>query len=156
VDFFDKNFFDNDGILLKSIIKFPSPTNQTMILFKQEHELAMGGPLMGQASILLENQVLVKLDGIFSEQVLWQTNGQYVALAKWSKEEGRHVNHKICVIDLQNLQIAEFEKPIFIKRFMQFKDDIIECEYYERQRAKVFVGELKDLIFESLHNKNAS
>jgi len=127
-----------------------------MILFKGEHELAMGGPLMGRASILLENRVLVELDGIFSDQVLWQTNGQYVALAKWSKEDGRHVNHKICVIDLQNLQISEFEEAIFIKQFLRFKDDVVECEYYEKQKAKVFVGEVKNLIFKSLRNKNAA
>ena len=127
-----------------------------MILFKGEHELVMGGPLMGRASILLENRVLVELDGIFSEQVLWQTNGQYVALAKWSEEEGIHVNHKICVIDLQELQIGEFEESIFIKRFLQFKDYVIECEHYEKQRAEVFVGKVKSLIFKSLRNKNAA
>jgi hypothetical protein len=127
-----------------------------MILFKDEYELAMGGPLMGQASVLLENRVLVKLDGIFSEQVLWQTNGKYVALAKWSKEEKRYVNHKICIIDLQNLQIGEFEEAIFVKRFSQFKDDVIECEYYEKQRVKFFVGNLKNLTFKSLRSKNAA
>jgi hypothetical protein len=150
-----RSFFDNNGVLLKNIRKFSSPVNQTAILFKDEHELAMGGPLMGQAGIILENQALISLDGIFSEKVLWREDGQYVALAKWSDEEGRHVNHKICIIDVYNLKIAEFEKIIFIKQFSRFKGDTIECEYYAKQKMGIFDGKLGDLVFKDLHGKSA-
>ena len=134
-----------------------SPINQIMILFKDEHELGMGGPLIGKTALLLENRVLIVLEGLFSEEVLWQTNGQYVALAKWSNSSGRHNNHKVCIIDIQSLQIGEFEDLMFVKRFTQFKDDTIECEYYEKQQStRVFVGKVKDLRFKSLRKKNAA
>ena len=125
-----------------------------MILFKEEHELAMGGPLMGKAGLLLENRVLIMLDGIFSEKVLWQTNGHYVALAKWSLSEGRHPNQRVCIVDAQNLQIGEFEELIFVKHFTLFKDDAIECEYYENHNIKGFVRNLKNLKFKSLRKQN--
>ena len=157
MDFFDKDFFDNDGVLQKRIRKFVSPINQTMILFKDEHELAMGGPLIGKTALLLENRVLIRLEGLFSEEVLWQTNGQYVALAKWSNSAGRHKNHKVCIIDVQNSQIGEFEDLMFVKQFTQFSGDTIECEYYEKQQStRVFVGKVKDLRFNSLRKKNAA
>jgi len=70
------------------------------------------------ASLLLENHVLIKLDGIFSEEGLWQKNGQYIALAKWPRSEGKYTNHKVYIFDLQ---IGEFEESIFIKHFIQFK-----------------------------------
>jgi len=153
---YDSNYFDKDGILLKRIWKFMSPINQTMILFKDEHELAMGGPLLGKASLLLENRVLIHLDGIFSEQVLWQTSGQYVALAKWADTTRRNLSHKVSIIDVQNLQVGAFQESMFIKQFTRFTDKTVECEYYEQQSTKVFVGNLENLKFESLRKRNAA
>ena len=145
---YDNNYFDNDGILLKRIWKFISPINQTMIFFKDEHELAMGGPLLGKASLLLENRVLIHLDGIFSEQVLWQTSGKYAALAKWSDTTRRNLSHKVCVLDVQNLQICEFQELMFLKQFTRFTDKIVECEFYQQQSTRVFVGDVENLKFE--------
>ena len=155
MDFFDKDFFDKDGVLLKDVWRFLSPTSQTMILFKSKHELAMGGPLIGSAGLLLENRVLIRLDGSFSEEVLWQTNGEYAALAKWCTLEGRHVNHKVSVIDLHKLTIGEFEETMFVKQFTRFQDKTVECEYYEKQKVKVFSGRFENLSFKSLRNINA-
>lgn len=148
-------FFDKNGNLLRGILKFPSSDNGTMILFKEEHELAMGGPLLGIACLLLKNGALFNLDGTFGDKVLWQAEEKYVALVKWHRsEEGRHINHRVCILDVQGLQIGEFEEPIFIKQFTQFKDNTIECEYSEKHHTKVFVGKLQNLKFKSICKQN--
>ena len=153
----DNEFFDDKGALQKMAYKFASPTTQAMLLFKAEHELAMGGPLIGKAALVPESGTLIRLEGLFSDEVLWHVNGQFVAVAKWATSRGRHEKHKVCILDAQNLQVGEFEDLMFVKHFTQFKDDTIACEYYERpQVTSLFVGQVKDLRFASLRDKNAA
>ncbi len=93
--------------MFENVRRFLSPINQAVIVFQIEHELAMGGPLFGRVSLLFENQDPIKINGIFDEHVLWQIDGQYVALARWPDMKSKYLRQKLCVIDAPNLQTAD-------------------------------------------------
>lgn len=98
-----------------------SPNRRYKIEYHNLYEIAMGAPLIGRCSLIVNNHVTIPINNSAGGPVVWSSNSLSFCLPIWNKQRSQYIQ----VFNLKENTKITYSKCFRVLEISEFKDSII-------------------------------
>jgi hypothetical protein len=96
-----------------------STENDFKLEYANLNEIAMGAPLGGQVFLSSKNDKVL-IDNWCGGLPVWETEGQKVAIPKWTRTFWKGIRQQLLILDLTNMELTLFKRKFDVLDLRSF------------------------------------